>query len=98
LKKTAKHYQKNKESYKKKLEYDKKYNARPDKKDERASRGRARYALMKDGRVRKGDGKDVAHKDNNPKNNSSKNLKIQSASKNRAHGMTGRNKSKRSKK
>jgi hypothetical protein len=36
------------------------------------------------GRVRKGDGKDVDHKDMNPTNNALSNLRIQSKSKNRA--------------
>lgn len=49
-----------------------------------ASRKRARRAMEKAGKVRKGDGKDVDHKDRNPKNNSTKNLRVQSKSKNRA--------------
>lgn len=40
------------------------------------------------GKVRKGDGKDVAHKNNNPKDNSSKNLSVQSKSKNRSFART----------
>ena len=52
-----------------------------------ASRKRARRKLEKAGKVRKGDGKDVDHKDRNPKNNSKSNLRVQSKSKNR-----GRNK------
>ena len=39
---------------------------------------------MKAGRVKKGDGKDVDHKDGNPRNNSAKNLRVTSKSKNRA--------------
>ena len=34
-------------------------------------------------RIRKGDGRDVDHKDGNPRNNSSKNLRIVSKSSNR---------------
>lgn len=49
-----------------------------------ASRKRARYKLEKQGRVKKGDGKDVDHKNRNPKDNSSKNLRVQSKSKNRS--------------
>lgn len=52
-----------------------------------AARKRARRKLEKEGKVRKGDGKDVDHKDRNPKNNSRGNLRVQSKSKNR-----GRNK------
>jgi hypothetical protein len=39
------------------------------------------------GRVSKGDGKDVAHRNNNPKDNSKSNLAVQSKSKNRSHTM-----------
>ncbi len=38
--------------------------------------------MEKKGKVSKGDGKDVAHRDNNPKNNSSKNLAVQTNSAN----------------
>lgn len=40
------------------------------------ARKRARYALEKEGRVSRGDGKDVDHKDGNPKNNSKNNLRV----------------------
>ena len=40
--------------------------------------------MMKAGFVRKGDGKDVDHKDRNPSNNALSNLSIKSKSKNRA--------------
>ena len=40
--------------------------------------------MVKAGKVRKGDGKDVAHKNNNPKDNSKGNLKVQSKSTNRS--------------
>ena len=36
------------------------------------------------GRVRKGDGKDVDHKDRNPENNSKKNLRVESKKTNRS--------------
>lgn len=64
-------------------EYDR-YQGKTSQKKKRASRGRARYKLMKKGRVRLGDDLDVAHKDNNANNNSGKNLKVQSKSKNRS--------------
>ncbi len=51
---------------------------------ENAQRKRARRKLEREGKVRKGDGKDVAHKDNNTSNNSSSNLVAQSKSKNRS--------------
>jgi len=46
----------------KKAAYDKAYNARPEQVQNRMERNRARAALMKDGKVHKGDGKDVDHK------------------------------------
>ncbi len=65
-----------------------KYNAKPEQKKRRAQRNAARAKMVKAGRVRKGDGKDVAHKDNNPHNNSSKNLAVQSKAKNRSFPRT----------
>jgi hypothetical protein len=70
-----------KRNYKK--EY-KEYHGTPKQKANRAARGRARYKLEKSGAAKKGDGKDVDHKDGNPRNNSRKNLKVISRSKNRA--------------
>jgi hypothetical protein len=43
---------------------------------------------MKKGKVRIGDGLDVAHKDNNPRNNRLGNLAVQSKSKNRSYART----------
>lgn len=45
-----------------KQQYDKAYNARPEQVDNREKRNAARAALAKDGKVKKGDGKDVDHK------------------------------------
>lgn len=45
-----------------KQEYDRKYNAQPDQLKKRAARNAARRELIKDGVVKKGDGKDVDHK------------------------------------
>ena len=64
-------------------EYDK-YHADPEQKKNRAARNKARAMMAAKGKVHKGDGKDVAHKDNNPKNNSSSNLAVQSKAKNRS--------------
>lgn len=50
------------QSPKRKAEYDKAYNARPEQKKKRAMRNAARRKLMEEGVVRKGDGKDVDHK------------------------------------
>jgi hypothetical protein len=40
--------------------------------------------MIEAGKARKGDGKDVAHKNNNPKDNRGSNLSVQSKSKNRS--------------
>jgi hypothetical protein len=61
-----------------------KYNRKPEQKKRRAQRNAARAKMIKAGRVRKGDGKDVAHKNNNTANNSSSNLAVQSKAKNRS--------------
>jgi len=45
-----------------KAAYDKAYNARPEQVKKREMRNAARADLMKDGKVSKGDGKDVDHK------------------------------------
>lgn len=66
----------------------KNYHASPEQKKKRASRNAARSEMEAKGKVRKGDGKDVAHKNNNPKDNSSKNLSVQSKSKNRSFART----------
>lgn len=66
----------------------KKYNAKPEQKKRRAARNQARRIMTKAGKVRKGDGKDVAHKNNNPKNNSKSNLSVQSKAKNRSFART----------
>jgi hypothetical protein len=45
-----------------KAAYDKAYNARPEQVKKREMRNQARAELAKDGKVKKGDGKDVDHK------------------------------------
>tara|TARA_R110002096_G_scaffold334009_1_gene527863 strand:+ start:78 stop:317 length:240 start_codon:yes stop_codon:yes gene_type:complete len=64
-------------------EYDD-YHGTPAQKKRRAGRNKARRTLMSQGRVSKGDGKDVHHKDHNPRNNSSKNITAISSSKNKS--------------
>lgn len=66
-----------------KQEY-KNYHASPEQKKKRASRNAARSEMEKAGKVRKGDGKDVDHKNGNPKQNSKSNLRVQSKSTNRS--------------
>lgn len=60
-------------------------------KKRRAKRNAARRKLMKLGRVSKGDGKDVAHRDNNPNNNSTSNLAVQSKNQNRSFPRNSKN-------
>lgn len=64
------------------------YQGSPEQKKKRASRGRARYSMMKKGKVRLHDGKDVDHKDTNANNNSASNLRVQSKSENRSYART----------
>lgn len=63
-------------------EYDT-YHAKPEQKKRRAARNTARNTLAKTGRVKKRDGKEVDHKDMNPRNNSRKNLRVVSKTANR---------------
>jgi hypothetical protein len=64
-------------------EYDN-YHAKPDQRKNRSKRVLARRKLEKEGRVHKGDGKDVDHKNGNPRDNSDDNLRVLSKSKNRS--------------
>lgn len=74
-------------------EYDK-YQGKSEQKKRRAKRNAARAKMKKAGKVKKGDGKDVVHKSGNPNNNSSKNLGVQSKSKNRSYPRTKKAKKK----
>lgn len=70
------------------------YQSTPEQKENRAARGRARYEMIKKGKVKVGDNKDIDHSDSNPKNNSPSNLKVMDKSKNRAkvNKKTGKHK------
>ena len=68
-------------------EYDN-YHGRPEQIKKRDSRNAARNALLKTGAVKKGDGKDVAHKNGNPKDNRRTNLAVQPKSQNRSFART----------
>lgn len=61
-----------------------KYHAKPKQKKRRAQRNAARSKMVKVGRARKGDGKDVDHKNRNTADNRSKNLRVVSKTKNRS--------------
>mgnify|MGYP003124718463 FL=1 len=60
-----------------------KYHASKKMKQERALRNKNRREAIRQGRVRKGDGTHIDHKDGNPKNNMKRNLRVISAKKNR---------------
>ena len=70
------------------------YNSQPAQVKRRAQRNAARREMEKAGKVKKGDGKDVDHKDMNTAHNGKSNLRVQSAAKNRARnrGTGGRKK------
>lgn len=75
-------------------EYDN-YHSSPKQKKNRASRNAARGSLIKTGRASVGDGLDVHHKDGNPKNNKSSNLKLTTKSSNRSFARTKKARKKR---
>jgi hypothetical protein len=62
----------------------KRYNSKPEQVKRRTARNTARRRMIASGRAKKGDGKDVDHKDGNPRNNSKSNLRVQSKSTNRS--------------
>ena len=64
-------------------EYDNYHSSEKQKKD-RAHRNNANRQLKREGRIAKGDGKDVDHKDGNPRNNSPSNLRTRSKNTNRS--------------
>jgi 5-methylcytosine-specific restriction endonuclease McrA len=68
-----------------KARYDKMYNARPEQVNNREKRNAARAELMKAGAVKKGDGKDVNHKQplDRGGGNSRSNLEVTSQTANR---------------
>jgi len=70
-------------------EYDN-YHKKKEQKKRRASRNTARSVMKTAGKVKKGDGKDVAHKNGNPKDNKKKNLTIKTASANRSFARTSK--------
>lgn len=75
-------------------EYDK-FQSSAKAKAERASRNSARRSALKSGRVSKGDGKDIDHKDSNPRHNTSSNLRVVSQATNRGKKENSRRKGSR---
>jgi hypothetical protein len=64
-------------------EYDD-YHGTAEQKKNRSSRNSARRKMVASGAAKKGDGKDVDHRDGNPRNNSRSNLRMTSKSTNRS--------------
>ena len=53
-------------------------------KKDRASRNKARREAIREGRVSKGDGKDIDHRNGNPRDNRRSNLRVTDRSRNRS--------------
>lgn len=70
-------------------EYDR-YQGTAQQKKNRASRNAARRTLTKVGAVKKGDGKDVNHRNGNPRDNSKKNLQVTTKRANRSFPRNSR--------
>ena len=68
-------------------EYDR-YQGTAAQKKRRAGRNKARRIMVAKGKAKKGDGKDVAHKDNNPLNSVAKNIRMESKKSNRSFKRT----------
>jgi len=64
------------------------YHSKPAQKKRRAQRNASRRKAVEEGLVRKGDGKDVHHRDGNPMNTAMSNLQVMSQSKNRSFART----------
>lgn len=82
-------------NYKKEYEN---YQGSPEQIARRSSRNKARRLLEKEGKVHKGDGKDVDHKSSNPLDNSKSNLRVQSKHENRSFPRTKTAREKKKKK
>ena len=64
------------------------YQSSPTQKKKRASRNAARAKFIRTGMAKKGDGKDVVHRNGNPLDNTPRNLGLQTASRNRSFART----------
>lgn len=81
---TSKYYARNPRAAEKRRAQQSRYQSSEKEKKKRAARNAARRKAIANGQARKGDNKDVHHKDGNPLNNRSSNLKVISRSANRA--------------
>ena len=70
------------------------YNSSAEQKRRRAERNASRAKMERAGKVRKGDGKDVDHRNHNTADKSTKNLGVMSGSKNRALNQSEKRKKK----
>lgn len=61
-----------------------KYNSKPEQVQRRMARNRARAKMIREGKAKKGDGKDVGHKNGNPNDNRPGNLRMESKRSNRS--------------
>lgn len=61
-----------------------KFNSKPEQKKRRADRNGSRAVMVKAGKAKKGDGKDVDHRNHKTSDKSAKNLSMMPKSKNRA--------------
>ena len=68
-------------------EYDN-YHGKPEQIKRRNARNAARSKMVKAGAAKKGDGKDVAHRNGNPRDNRRGNLKVVSKTSNRSYART----------
>lgn len=64
-----------------------KYNGSEEQKSRRADRNSSRAKMEKAGKVHKGDGLDVDHKNHNTSDKAKGNLRVQSKAVNRAHNL-----------
>ena len=72
-------------NYKKEYAY---YHSKPEQIKRRDKRNAANNLLKKKGVIKKGDGRDVAHRNGNPNDNRISNLTVQKKSKNRSFART----------
>ena len=66
------------------------YHSRPEQIKRRSARNKARRLAVKIGKAKKGDGRDIHHRDGNPLNNKKGNLRSMSKSANRSFARTKR--------
>ena len=81
-------------NYKRDYKQENKYKKKPAQIKKRVARNKARRKMIREGRAFLGDGTHIDHKDGNPLNNKSSNLRKMSASKNSSYPRTRKAKKK----